>query len=137
MGSTQLLLLVLVLILVGVAITLAVGIFNENAASSNLDRLTEYLLELGARAQKYYRTPVWLAGGGRSFMNLTADDQGIALLTRAPINMNGTFTVLVAGTDTKVTLQGVGVEDGDRNGTNCMATIEVFADSMNLTVLDR
>lgn len=49
-----------VFILIGVTIVLAVGIFNENAASTNLDQVKEFLMELGTWTQKYYPTPIWL-----------------------------------------------------------------------------
>lgn len=137
MGSTQLLLLVLVLIIVSLAIFLSVDSYNDNAASANLDRVTAFLVELGIRAQKYYQTPVWLGGGGRSFSGITADDQGMAILTNVPTSDIGTFTVIMAGTATQVTLQGIGVEDGDRDGTNCTATCQVFSDSMATTILNR
>ena len=129
--------MVLVLLLVGVAIIVAVYLFDESAAAANLDRVTEFLMELGGRAQMYYRTPVWLDGGGHSFANLTADDQGMARLTNSPVNEYGTFSILVAGTATQITLQGVGVEDGDRDGTNCTASLQVFPDSMAMTIVNR
>lgn len=137
MGSNQVLLLVLVTVIIGIAIILAVNMFNENAASANLDRITFFLTELGGRAQKYYRTPIWLAGGGHSFSGITADAQGIALLTSISQTEDGQFTVLTAGNDTQVTLQGVGIEDGDQDGTKCTVTIQVFADSVSLSIVNR
>jgi hypothetical protein len=137
MGQTQLLLLVLVLLLVGIAIIVAVSIFNEQAASANLDQLSRFIVNLGARAQKHYRTPQWLDGGGHSFVKLTATPAGIAFLTQMPDNEYGTFSISVAGNATQVTLKGVGVEDGDRDGTNCTVECQVFADSMSTTIVNR
>ncbi len=113
MSQTQILLLVLISILVGIAVIMAVNIFTENAASANLDRVTAFLVVLGAKSQKHYRVPAWLGGGGHSFYKLTANAQGIAFLTNIPETIIGTFSILIAGTDSKVTLQGIGVEDGD------------------------
>jgi len=136
-GSTQLLLLVLVLIIIGLAIVIAVNLYNENAAAANLDRVTAFLLELGVRAQQYYRTPIWLGGGGHSFSGITADAQGIELLTSIPDNEIGTFSVSVAGDATQVTIMGIGIEDGDKDGSNCTATCQVFPDSMQTTIVNR
>lgn len=137
MGSMQMMLLVLVLIVVGLAVFMAVRMFDENAASSNLDRISSFLMELGTRAQKYYRTPIFMGGGGNSFNGITANDQGIRMLTNIPVNTDGCYSVLIAGTTVDVTLQGIGIEDGDEDGTKCTATLHVSADSMQLTVVNR
>ena len=137
MGSTQILLLVLVTIVVGLAVILAVYMFNENAASANLDRVCGFLAELGSQAQVHYTQPIWMDGGSHSFERLTANAQGMAYLTNNPVLDIGTFSILVAGTSTSVTLQGVGVEDGDKDGTNCTVTCEVFADSMHTVIVNR
>ncbi len=137
MVSTEFFMIVLVIIVVGVAIIIAVNLFDEQAAAANLDRVIEFLLELGTRAQKYYMTPTWMAGGGKTFMGLTANSQGISWLTNIPTNDYGTFSVSVAGNDTEVTLLGVGVEDGDDDGINCTATLRVLEDSLQLTIVSR
>jgi hypothetical protein len=131
------LMIVLAIIIIGLSIFLAVRMFDENAASANLDRMTSILVELGTRAQKYYRTPAFMNGGGSSFVGITADAQGLALLTNVPVSEDGSFNVLVAGTDADVTLQGVGVEDGDGDGVNCTATLRVSDDDMLMTILNR
>ncbi|MCX6641211.1 MAG: hypothetical protein NTW14_12170 [bacterium] len=129
--------MVLVLILVGVAIMAAVSAFNENLASANLDRVSVNLCDLGMRAQKYYRTPAWLSGGGNSFSGLTATAQGMTILTNRPINDDGAFSILTAGNDTRVTLQGVGVTDGDKDGQNVTMTLDVYPDSMVAAIISR
>jgi hypothetical protein len=137
LGQSQVLLMVLVLVLVGVAIMAAVNAFNEYLASANLDRISVHLSELGVRAQKYYRTPVWLSGGGDSFSGLTATAQGLAILTNRPTNDDGTFSILIAGNGTRVTLQGVGVADGDKDGQNATMTLDVYPDSMVAAIISR
>jgi Tfp pilus assembly protein PilE len=137
MGSNQLLLIVLGVIIIGIAVLVALGIFSHSVAENNLDRVTEFLMELGVRAQKYYRTPEWLSGGGHTFNGLTADLQGIALLTNLSSNEYGTFSISVAGNDTEVTLLGVGIEDGDQDGTNCTATLSVQPHDMTMTIVNR
>jgi hypothetical protein len=137
MGSTQMLMLVLVLIIIAIAIFIAVRLFEDQAASANLERMTLLLTELGSRAQKYYHVPRYMAGGSNSFVGITADDQGLKLLTGQPVNAEGSYSVLIAGTATEVTLQGVGVEDGDRDGINCTAVLHVTANDMQLTIVNR
>jgi hypothetical protein len=136
-GQNQLLLIVLSVIIVGIAILVAINLFHENAASANLDQISYFAMELGTRAQKYYRTPIWLGGGGHSFSGLTADAQGLAQLTNIPQNEHGTFSISTAGNDAQVALQGIGVEDGDGDGTDCTVTLQVFADSMSLSITNR
>ena len=137
MGQTQILMLVLVMVLVGIAIMMAVFIFNENIASANLDNVTEHLLVLASNAQRHYRLPISMNGGGHSFNRLTANPQGMLLLTTSPTTEAGTFSVSVAGDDSKVTLQGVGIEDGDDDGTDCTVTCEVYMDSVYAIVVNR
>ncbi|RJP76416.1 MAG: hypothetical protein C4524_10080 [Candidatus Zixiibacteriota bacterium] len=137
MGSMQLLLIVLGAIIIGIAVLVALGAFSHSVAENNLDRVTEYLMELGVRAQKYYQMPAWLSGGGHSFIGLTADPAGIEKLTNISANGYGTFSILVAGNTTEVTLQGVGTEDGDRDGTNCTATLRVLSNNMIMTIVNR
>jgi len=128
---------VLVVMVVGIAIVLAGNIFQQKAAEANFDSVSVFLTELGVQAQKYYRTPVWLGGGGSSFVGLTANSEGIAHLTNFPVNDNGTFTILVAGSDTQVILQGVGTEDGDNDGSYCTMNLVVSSSDMTMTIISR
>jgi hypothetical protein len=136
-GQTQILLLVLVLVIIGIAIMVAVYAYNDNLAAANLDRVSSFLLDLGMRAQKYYRTPEWLDGGGHSFTGLSANAQGIAFLTNIPVNGDGAFSIITSGNASKVTLQGIGTIDGDGDGQDVTVTMEVFADTMSTTIVSR
>ncbi|HEX7344138.1 MAG TPA: hypothetical protein VF398_07735, partial [bacterium] len=92
---------------------------------------------LANRAQMHYIKPIAMGGGGESFVRLTPDAAGMAYLTTAPNNGNGTYSILNAGTATTVTLQGIGSHDADGDGMNDTATIQVWSDSLDLTVLSR
>ena len=81
MGSQQLMLLVLIVIVVSIAVMMAIYLFNDNAASANLDRVCGFLMELGGSAQKHYIQPIWMDGGSHSFARLTANSVGMAYLT--------------------------------------------------------
>lgn len=125
MGQQQLLLIVLGVIIVGIAVAVGITMFGEQSASANLDAVVGDLQRLAARAHQYYIKPTSMAGGGKSFVGLTADVAGIAKLTAAADNDNGTYTVSTAGTATAVVLQGVGKEDGDGDGT--YVTVYMYA----------
>lgn len=137
MGQQQLLLIVLSVIIVGIAVVVGINMFNDQAASSNLDAVTADLVNLASRAQQHYRRPTAMGGGGGSFALLTADAAGMAYLTTQPSNENGDYTISTAGNATSVSLQGVGTEDGDGDNTNCTATVQVWADSIAVTISNR
>lgn len=132
MGQQQLLLLVLAVIIVGIAIVVGISMFNAQAASSNLDAVTNDLMNLGSRAQQYYIRPESMAGGGGDFDEMTILD-----LTTDFDNDNGVYTLL-SGEGQIAVVEGVGRQDGDDNGFNCRARVTVWAnDSMQVNVLDR
>lgn len=137
MGQQQLLLIVLSVIIVGIAVVVGINMFNDQAASSNLDAVTSDLVNLASRAQQHYRRPTAMGGGGGSFILLTGDATGLAYLTTQPTNENGTYSITTAGSATSVTLTGVGTEDGDSDGTPCTATVQVWADSIAVSVTNR
>jgi len=131
MGQQQLLLLVLAVIIVGIAIVVGITMFNSQAASSNLDSVTNDLMNLGSRAQQYYVRPVSMGGGGQTFAGMT-----LSHLTTQPTNENGAYSTTTGGQQIVVT--GVGNQDGDRDGINCTATCTVFAnDSIRVAVTNR
>ena len=137
MGQQQLLLIVLSVIIVGIAVVVGINMFNDQAASSNLDAVSADLVNLASRAQQHFRRPAAMGGGGGSFALLTANAAGLAYLTTQPSNENGAYTISSAGTATTVTIEGIGTEDGDGNGTMCTADVQVWADSISITVVDR
>ena len=137
MGQQQLLLIVLSVIIVGIAVVVGIQMFSASSASSNLEAVTGDLLNLASRAQQYYVKPSGLGGGGNSFSGLTANAAGIEKLTPKASNDNGTYSISTAGNGTSVTLQGVGTQDGDGDGTNCTVRITVFSDSLATSIVNR
>ncbi len=110
MGQQQLLLIVLGVIIVGIAIVVCINLFQASAVQANRDAVVSHLNILAAEAQKYYKKPTTLGGGGNSFV-------GFAIPTGMSSNASGTFTISTAGTATSIVFQGVGTETGD-NGTS-------------------
>ncbi len=137
MGQQQILLIVLGAIIVGIATVVGINMFNESAANANLDAVSNDLLNLASRAQQYYRKPTSMGGGGKSFTGLTADAAGIAQLTSNPVNDNGTVSISVAGNDSLVTIQGLGVEDADKDGDPVLVSCTVTSSGASLSITDR
>jgi hypothetical protein len=138
MGQQQLLLLVLAVIIVGIAIVVGITMFRSQSASSNLDALTNDLMDLGSRAQQYWVRPTSMGGGG-GFMtgctmgHLTASATG----TYTSANDNGSYTLDPPGAQL-VQITGVGKQDGNNDGTNCTARVRVVGtDSLYVTVDNR
>ncbi|MDH4188320.1 MAG: hypothetical protein OEV08_15125 [Nitrospira sp.] len=137
MGQQQILLIVLTVVLVGIAIVVGTQLFRAQAADSNLDAVCADLIIFANRAQLHYRRPLAMGGGGESFALLTANSTGMTYLTTSPTNDNGAYSISVAGTATSVTLQGIGLHDADRDGIYAIATVQVWPDSTNMTVINR
>jgi Tfp pilus assembly protein PilE len=110
MGQQQLLLIILGVIIVGIAVAVGITMFQDNAVDQNRSAVIADLTTLAAKAQQYYAKPTTLGGGGNSFVGLTADATGLALLASTAFtnNANGTYTISTAGAAGYVVLQGVG-----------------------------
>jgi hypothetical protein len=65
MGQQQLLLIVLGVIIVGIAIAVGISMFKSSAVDANRSAVASDLANLASKAQRYYRTPVELGGGGQ------------------------------------------------------------------------
>lgn len=132
MGQQQMLLIILGVIIVGIALVVGIDMFGASAAMANLEAVSNDLLHLAALSQQYFVKSVQMGGGGYSFTNLTNISQLLAKAT----NDNGTYSVL-SQADDNVTLQGVGVLDGDDDGTLITVQIKVFADSLATTIISQ
>ncbi len=110
MGQQQLLLIILGVIIVGVAVAVGITLFKDNAVDQNRNAVIADLTTLSAKAQQYNAKPKNQGGGGNSFVGLTADAPGLALLalTTFTNNANGVYTIKTAGTAATVILHGVG-----------------------------
>ena len=112
-------LLVLATIVVGIAISIGIVQHRQGARAANRDEVRHALTELGARAQAWYRRPVQLGGGGRSF----------AEVTLPKINFQGTsyaWSISLSNVEIE-SFQATGISQEDSSWN---ASIAVFADSM-------
>lgn len=136
MGQQQLLLLVLSVIIVGIAVVIGIVMFNDSAASANLDSVSSDLLHLGSRAQQWYARPTAMGGGGNSFTGLQFNYlASYATSNTTGANENGTYTLSVG--DQLVTLVGTGKRNGDNIPGNCQATLSVYPDSVHMVIDNR
>lgn len=67
MGHKQLLTLVLVAIIICFAMVRGMDGIRETPLSQHAEDVRAMLLQAAVRAQMYYRKPIQMAGGGRSF----------------------------------------------------------------------
>jgi hypothetical protein len=73
MGQQQLLLLILAALIVGMAMIIGLDMVRENSRAANQDEIRDALVTIAARAQGWYRRPLQLGGGGRSFLKIDFD----------------------------------------------------------------
>ncbi len=107
MGQQQLLMIVLAIIIVGLAIAVSIALFRQNAIESKRDILIEETTSLGAMAIQYYKKPVAIGGGGRSF-------DGWEIPTQMVHTFNGNFMIAeVTPQQVKITGTGSEVVTGD------------------------
>ena len=132
MGQQQLLLIILGVIVVGIAVVVGITMFQDNAISANRDAVTNDLVNLGARAQQYYRRPTSLGGGSNSFTGLTMDKLAGPVGGTSWSNANGTYAIQSNG-GTSIVLDGKGTEKS--NGQVVEVTCTVNSDSLTTTVV--
>lgn len=111
MGQQQLLLIVLGVIVVGLSIVVGVNLFQAQAIEQKRDEILNECILLAAEAQRHYRRPVVLAGGGNTF-------NGWDIPPEYAPTIAGTFTatmtsdqeVIITGTGDEVTSEGDFIE---------------------------
>ena len=136
MGQQQLLLIVLGVIIVGIAIAVGVTQFQSGAVESNRQAVISDILNYAAKAQRYYKTPTALAGGGQDFNGfyLAAVDTG---------NSNGSYSctatqpsgvafvagsvAAIAASAQTIYIVGCGVEENASNKVKAYATVTATA----------
>ena len=129
MGQQQLLLLVLSAIIVGVSIVIGINMFSSSAVQANQDAVLQDCLNIGARAQEWYRKPVNLGGGGRSFTNLDS----VGVLNMSETNPNVSAPFLLTPNDQTLEIVGTGVE----GSPVLTVTVVVTSDSVRSTVFNQ
>jgi type II secretory pathway pseudopilin PulG len=146
MGQQQLLLIVLGIIIVGIAIAVGVSSMASNRSETNRQAVVNDLLNLGRKAQSYYRTPAQMGGGSQDF-------QGFHLSTIDTGNADGSYSIAagtvptgtnyVSGSVTPVSssvstvyIVGCGTEKGNNRSTPVKCYIEVTLDNLQVVILN-
>ena len=137
MGQQQLLLIILGVIIVGIAVAVGITMFQDNAVDQNRSAVIADLTTLAAKAQQYYAKPTTLGGGGNSFVGLTADATGLALLASTAFtnNANGTYSIKTAGSAANVVLEGIG-KTALSDGSFCTYDMTVTSSSQTPSKLN-
>jgi len=123
MGTQQLMLLVLGVIIVGIAIVVGIQMFGQNAVEANKNAIVHQAISLALMAQEWYRKPLSLGGGGRSFANFTLES-----ISKDSVTEDGIIRISDRTTNSFV-VTVVGKEDGDGDGTPVTVRLTVYPDS--------
>ena len=145
MGQQQLLLIVLGIIIVGIAIAVGVTTFRSSAVDANRAQVISDLNNLAAKAQRFYRTPGSMGGGGQDFNTfaVSALDTGNAngsysVTTTAPSGtayVPGSVTAVSASAQT-IYIVGCGTEKGDDATNKVKAYVTVTPDNVTASKLN-
>lgn len=135
MGQQQLLLYALGLLVIGAAIFVGIQKFTASHQDASIEVLKLDLLTIAAKAQLYCRTPKSLDGGGHSFSGLTIHPDGLKKLFVALENENGCFKIM-SGNNEFLIIQATGKDDYDGDGQNLTVEIKVYADSVEMNVVN-
>ena len=102
MGQQQLLLIMLSVIVVGVAIAMGIVIFSTNSIEQKRNEIINECILLASDAQLYFRKPVAMGGGGKSFSGWEIPNEYITTAV-------GAFSVVLVSTE-EVKITGIGNE---------------------------
>ncbi len=122
MGSQQLLLIIVGTIVVGIVVAVGITLFIDHASATNRDAVANDLIHAASSAQAYYRRPVVLGGGGSSFVGFDLRTVFINLQ-----NMNGTYSLFGAPTDSVLVIEGLGTQPGYNNTLPVKVSIKVYS----------
>ncbi|MCX6174739.1 MAG: hypothetical protein NTZ27_08330 [Ignavibacteriales bacterium] len=129
MGQQQLLFIVLGIIIIGIAIVVGINYFSSSSGKANREAIIADLTNIASMAQKYYREPITLKGGGHTFTGWIV-----------PANLSLTANMSVAVTYTvaaqSVILVGVGTEKGNDGTTVVKVTMLVGPNAITSTTIN-
>lgn len=107
MGQQQLLLIVLGTIIVGVAVVAGINMFTTQAVNSERDAMIQDMNSIAADAAAYWRKPVAMGGGNRTFATVA----GVNTFGSDSVTTNATWSTSAPALGS-FTLSGVGLNEG-------------------------
>ena len=116
---------IILISIVGIAIVVGIQMFGSSTASANFDAVMSDLTNYGANAQSWFKKPTTMGGGGRSFADITAD-----AIQMPASNNNGSYSIVGVPAAANFTIQGLGNEDSDGDGTKVTIQVTIYADSL-------
>ncbi len=127
MGQQQLLLIVLGTIIVGVAVVVGINMFTTGAVNAERDALVQDVNNIASASAAYWRKPIALGGGGRTFVGVT----DVTTFGAADSNANGTYAI----TGTAAIASFTVLATGGSEGVTVAATITPTGISGVLTIV--
>jgi Tfp pilus assembly protein PilE len=127
MGQQQLLLIVLGVIIVGIAVVVGINVFTTSSSQANTDAVIADLTNIASDAQKFYKMPTNMGGGGNAFT-------GYTIPARLASSANGTYTASVAAQ--AVTLTGKGNQIGTNGQDSVKVTMVVGPSNITSTTIN-
>ena len=109
-------------------VLVGIGLFIDHASATNRDAVSNDLVHAASVAQTYQRRPVIFGGGGGSFVGF---DLRTAIQDLS--NMNGSYSVFGAPTDSLVVIEGLGTQPGYIVSEPVKVSIKVYS---NRTVVN-
>jgi hypothetical protein len=103
MGQQQLLLIVLGVIVVGLSIVVGINLFQAQAIEQKRDEVLNECILLAAEAQRHYRRPVVLGGGGNTFNGWEIPHQYAPTIAGSfTANITSNQEVIITGTGNEI-----------------------------------
>lgn len=143
MGQQQLLLIVLGIIIVGIAIAVGVTTFRSSAVDANRAQVISDLNNIAAKAQRHYRTPASMGGGGQDFIDFaispldTSNANGSYRLNTSAPTVGGVSGVTTIGSSAdSIYVVGWGTEIGNDGSNRVQAYVVVSRDAIRAVPLN-
>lgn len=104
MGQQQLLLIVLGIIIVGLSVVVGIALFQEHAIEQQRNEVLNECILLAAEAQRHYRRPIVLGGGGNTFNGWDIPSEYAPTIAGAfTANITSDQEVIITGTGNDLT----------------------------------
>jgi Tfp pilus assembly protein PilE len=129
MGQQQFLFILLGVVIVGIAVVVGINYFTSSSGKANREAIIADLTDIATMAQKYYREPITLKGGGNTFTGWTVP-ANLSLTA----NMSAAVTSSVAAQS--VILVGVGTEKGNDGTTVVKVTMLIGPNGITSTTIN-